>query len=89
MTLWLKEQLEDAWKREVQLKKLIKAVGETKSDSISIQMQAIERQTGRVREEVERWQMRNEEIEQHLQRWMQRCWSLKQVIVEQQKLIGA
>ena len=33
--------------------------------------------------------MRNEEIEQHLQRWMERCWSLKQVIFEQQKLIKA
>lgn len=42
-----------------------------------------------MREEVERWQMRNEEVEQQLQRWMQRCWSLKQVILEQQKLIKA
>ena len=33
--------------------------------------------------------MRNEELEQHLQRWMQRCWSLKQVILEQQNLIKA
>ena len=62
---------------------MIKAVGEVKFDSLTIQVQAMERQTGRVREEVERWQMRNEEIEQHLQRWMQRCWSLKQVIFEQ------
>ncbi len=53
------------------------------------QISAVEKQTGKVREEVERWQMRNEEVEQHLQRWMQRCWSLKQVILEQQKLIKA
>ena len=33
--------------------------------------------------------MRNEELEQHLQRWMERCWSLKQVIGEQQRLIRA
>lgn len=33
--------------------------------------------------------MRNEELEQLLQQWMQRCWSLKQVILEQQKLISA
>ena len=45
---------------------MIKAVSEVKFDSLTIQVQAMERQTGRVREEVERWQMRNEEIEQHL-----------------------
>ena len=64
--LWLKEQLEEAWKREFELKKLVKTVTETKSDTMEIQIAALERQTGRVREEVERWQMRNEEVEQHL-----------------------
>ena len=43
MTLWLKDQLEDAWRREAQLKKMIKAVGETKFDSLTIQIQAMER----------------------------------------------
>ena len=42
-----------------------------------------------VREEVERWQMRNEEVEQKLQMWMGRAWSLKQVIIEQQNLVRA
>lgn len=64
-------------------------MAEAKSDSLEIKIEAMKRQTGRVREEVERWMMRNEELEQTLQLWMQRCWSLKQVIFEQQRLIKA
>ena len=36
VTIWLKEQLEDAWKRELNLKKLLKTIGEVKADSIEI-----------------------------------------------------
>lgn len=35
------------------------------------------------------WQMRNEELEQRLAEWMLKCWNLKQVVLEQQKLIIA
>ena len=87
--VWLKDMLSDAWKREAELKSYIKSVLETNADALEIKVAAMERQTGRVREEVERWQMRNEELEQLLQSWMQKCWSLKQVIIEQQKLIKA
>lgn len=43
VTIWLKEQLEDAWKRELNLKKLLKTIGEVKADSIEIQTAAMER----------------------------------------------
>lgn len=33
------------------------------------------------------WQMRNEENEQHIHKWMSRVWNLKQIVLEQQKVI--
>jgi hypothetical protein len=33
--------------------------------------------------------MRNEELEQKLEVWQGKCWSLKQVVLEQQKLVKA
>ena len=33
------------------------------------------------------WQMRNEEMETRLQNYMQKCWSLKQIILQQQNMI--
>ena len=55
--------LEEAWKREHQLKRCINAISEAKADAIQSRAEAIRKATGRVREEVERWQMRNEELE--------------------------
>ena len=63
LTTWLKDMLTQAWKRESELKSYIKYVIETNADALEIKVSAMERQTGRVREEVERWQMRNEELE--------------------------
>jgi len=77
VTVWLKELLEEAWSREKQLKKLISTIAESKQAAMEADIENLRKQTGRVREEVECWQMRNEEVEQHLQRWMERCWSLK------------
>ena len=89
VVLWLRDQVEEAWRKEAELKKMIRTVAESKQQAMETEIERLSKQTGHVREEVERWQMRNEEVEQHLQRWMQRCWSLKQVIWEQQKLIRA
>ena len=44
-------------------------------------------QGARVRQEVEMWQMRNEEMETRLVRNNQKLWSLKQICLEQQKLL--
>ena len=43
VTVWLKEQLEEAWKRESHLKKAIKTVSEVKCDKLLIQIEAMER----------------------------------------------
>ena len=66
VTIWLKEQLEEAWRQEIHLKKLIQTITDSKAAAIEAQADAVEKQTGHVREEVERWMMRNEEMEQHL-----------------------
>jgi hypothetical protein len=44
-------------------------------------------QQARVRQEVEMWQMRNEEMETRLYTTNQKLWSLKQICTEQQKLL--
>lgn len=43
---------------------------------------------GRVTSQHEMWQMRNEELETHLQTWVTRCWSLKCLSQEQARLIS-
>lgn len=39
----------------------------------------LQKQFGKVRSEVEMWQMRNEDLETQLLRWQSRCWSIKQI----------
>ena len=89
LTQWLKQMLLEAWKKEKDIKGFINSAMEHKAEELERQVESLTRQTGRVREEVERWQMRNEEVEQKLQMWMGRAWSLKQVIIEQQSLVRA
>ena len=48
-----------------------------RGDKLEIQVKQLERQVGRVRQEVEMWQMRNEELEQRGAEWAQKCWALK------------
>ena len=89
LTQWLKQMLLEAWKKEKDIKGFINSAMEHKAEELERQVESLTRQTGRVREEVERWQMRNEEVEQKLQMWIGRAWSLKQVIIEQQNLVRA
>ena len=61
--VWLRDQLDEAWRKEAQLKKMIRSIADSKQAAMEIEIERLSKQTGHVREEVERWQMRNEEVE--------------------------
>ena len=63
------------------MKKYIREYALTHNEKLTKHVGLLEKQTGQVRAEVERWQMRNEEVETRLQTFMERCWKLKQIIL--------
>jgi len=64
---WVRQQLTEAWSREVELKKYVREYTLKHSDKLARHVEQLEKQSGRVRAEVEMWQMRNEEMETRLQ----------------------
>ena len=52
---------------------------------LQVRLEDLDKQRGRVRAEVEMWQMRNEEMETRLYMATKKMWSLKQIAKEQQK----
>ena len=49
---------------------------------LQVRLEDLDKQRGRVRAEVEMWQMRNEEMETRLYMATKKMWSLKQIAVE-------
>eukprot|EP00347_Sterkiella_histriomuscorum_P003009 403365946 len=89
LMIWLKKQLQKSWEREIQLKKFIQNLAVMESPKIDYKIQELQKQHAKVRSEVEMWQMRNEDLETQLLRWQQKCWSVKQINIEQQRMIKA
>ena len=53
--------------------------------TLKLRMEELVRQKAAIRSEVEMWQMRNEELESRMIAEGRKTWSLKQIVLEQQK----
>jgi chromosome segregation ATPase len=86
---WLKVQLKEAWDSELSFKKHLRDIFNQKIMLIIERTEQTQKQFGQLSQQLEMWQMRNEELETHLLTWQQRCWSLKHTVKEHQHLITA
>lgn len=89
LNTWLKVQLREAWQRELEFKRILREVFDKSQETLSAKTNDLKSQLSAVFCDLERWQMRNEEMDTRLQTWQSRCWSLKQINLEEQRLIKA
>ncbi|CDW82877.1 UNKNOWN [Stylonychia lemnae] len=89
LILWLKKQLQKAWEREFKVKTFIQNLSSMQQPKLEYQLKELNKQFAKIRGEVEMWQMRGEDLETQLLRWQQKCWSIKQITLEQQRMIKA
>jgi hypothetical protein len=85
LIVWLKQQLKSSWLKEKLLKQVINDYADRLLPKMEQRNKELERQQGQVRQEVEMWQMRNEELESRLIAEGRKMWSLKQIANEMQK----